>query len=936
MIKKIFVILLFCTPFLRSAAQDPDGDYNPYVNSGAITPAPLATAEEGGTGRFSFIFGNSGDDALVLGEGEALSLSIRLRNGVPVTDNPLGSIGGTARNWFSWSFSNDTYTGTQVAPIGSDASGTITIDYRVTANSNPGNPENGFRATVTPAQYQRRNNVGRDDSIDVFTYTQCTQAPAPTIGAITQPDCETPQGSVILNNLPSGSWTLTRYPGEVTTTGTGTSANITGLAPGTYSFSVTQEAGCESERSENVVLNSVSIPPAPNVRVDCLFGSGFASVTVTSPTGNDYEYRLDNGNYTTARTFLGIGNGTHTISVRNAVGCVTVGSPFTVNCGCFNRPVINIPDRTGSTCASEPITESGNTFGGSATQVTITEDGAGSVSPASVSDSPFSFTYTPAPGDAGRTVTITFTTNNPVGGECVPAVATYELEVSAVPPAPQPGTVTHPSCTTSTGSVVLGGLPSQGSWTIRRNPGNQTVNGSGTSATISGLQPGTYTFTVTQSGCSSVQSSEVRINERPFIPSAPDIGRITQTTCTSGTGSIELTGLPAQGQWTVIRNPGNNSLTGSGTSTTIQGLPAGTYTFTVTASTGCTSPPSDPANIRPQPVTPTPPVPGAITVPTCPNPTGRVVLSGLPPDGEWTVNSIPAGVSRSGRGTSTTVTGLLPGNYTFTVTSSAGCTSAASSGVVIPQVPNAPTVRITNPEPVCAPATIDLTAPAITAGSTPGLTYTYWRNPTTPVSNPQRVGNGIYFIRGTDANQCSDFQPVAAIVNVLTRAEAGPDQDLNYEFAASLDANDPQPGESGSWSVAAGSGIFEDQDSSVTNISRLSVGENLLVWTLTNGACPETSDTLVIRVKDLTIPSLITPNDDGRNDYFILEGIEIFTDNDLRIFDRRGVIVYKTSNYMNDWNGLDYNGKPLPPDTYFFVLTTGDGRSRSGYVVIRK
>jgi hypothetical protein len=40
------------------------------------------------------------------------------------------------------------------------------------------------------------------------------------------------------------------------------------------------------------------------------------------------------------------------------------------------------------------VTISGNTFGGSATMVTITENGAGSVSPVSTKISPFAFTYT--------------------------------------------------------------------------------------------------------------------------------------------------------------------------------------------------------------------------------------------------------------------------------------------------------------------------------------------------------------------------------------------------------------------------------------------------------------------------------------------------------------------------------------------------------------
>jgi hypothetical protein len=47
---------------------------------------------------------------------------------------------------------------------------------------------------------------------------------------------------------------------------------------------------------------------------------------------------------------------------------------------------------------------------------------------------------------------------------------------------------------TATGSVVLNSLPATGDWIVIRNPGGQTTSGSGTSTTISGLAPGTYTL----------------------------------------------------------------------------------------------------------------------------------------------------------------------------------------------------------------------------------------------------------------------------------------------------------------------------------------------------------------------------------------------------------------------------------------------------------
>ncbi|SHH84217.1 DUF7507 domain-containing protein, partial [Flavobacterium johnsoniae] len=70
----------------------------------------------------------------------------------------------------------------------------------------------------------------------------------------------------------------------------------------------------------------------------------------------------------------------------------------------------------------------------------------------------------------------------------------------------------------------------------------------------------------------------------------PVIGTITNTGC-AALGTIELTNLPS-GNWTIERSPGLITTTGSGTTTTITGLTAGTYTFRVTNSTGCKSPAS--------------------------------------------------------------------------------------------------------------------------------------------------------------------------------------------------------------------------------------------------------------------------------------------------------------------------------------------------------
>ena len=213
-------------------------------------------------------------------------------------------------------------------------------------------------------------------------------------------------------------------------------------------------------------------------------------------------------------------------------------------------------------------------------------------------------------------------------------------------------------------------------------PGGSTTTGTGSSKTISGLATGTYTYIVTNAeGNTSAASANVVINTQPATPTAPTAGTITQPTCSLATGSVVLNGLPSTGSWTLIRTPGGTTTNGTGISSTITGLSAGTYTYTVTNSAGCISASSVNIIINAQPSTPSAPIIGLIH-PTCPVPSGSVVLSGLPTT-SWTLTVTPGGTSIPGTGISSTITGLSTGTYTFTVTNATGCVSASSADVVI-------------------------------------------------------------------------------------------------------------------------------------------------------------------------------------------------------------------------------------------------------------
>ena len=85
---------------------------------------------------------------------------------------------------------------------------------------------------------------------------------------------------------------------------------------------------------------------------------------------------------------------------------------------------------------------------------------------------------------------------------------------------------------------------------------------------------------------------------------------------------------------------------------------------------------------------------------------------------------------------------------------------------------------------------------------------------------------------------------------------------------------------------------------------------------------------------DCFAPNIITPNEDGRNDYLRIPCVESQEQSQLKVFNRWGDLVHETDNYRNDWAGT-YKGSPLPNGTYFYLLQMeGMKRPMQGYFSI--
>lgn len=84
-----------------------------------------------------------------------------------------------------------------------------------------------------------------------------------------------------------------------------------------------------------------------------------------------------------------------------------------------------------------------------------------------------------------------------------------------------------------------------------------------------------------------------------------------------------------------------------------------------------------------------------------------------------------------------------------------------------------------------------------------------------------------------------------------------------------------------------------------------------------------------------SIPNVFTPNNDGINDTWKIDGLEIYPNSEITVFDSFGVKVLNTkTNGSFEWNGT-FDQRKLPTGTYWYVLKISDGRLFQGYLLIK-
>lgn len=699
--------------------------------------------------------------------------------------------------------------------------------------------------------------------------------------------------------------------------GSGTTFTTSTLTNGQIvSVVVTNASGCSATAS---ITNTVNPTPVATLTSSAAGNSSCtgASVTFTASGGNDYDFRIggqsvQHSSVSTYTTSTLVNGDVVSVIVTNSSLCSATSPSITNAVHPLPVPVITSSDADNTFCAG--------------TSVTFTASGGAAYN--------FRVAGNSVQNGSSPTFTTSAITNNQVVDVIVISAfgcsATSAGITNTVIPQPVANAGAGGNACNLTFNLRATASTGTGTWSKATGPGTVSFspNDHTANSTVTVSDFGTYTFTWTETNGQCTNSSTVTVNfyVQPVANAGTggnNCGLILHLNGTMNTGT---------GTWAKVAGPGNvtfspNANTPNATATVTA---YGTYTFSWTVVNGSCSNSSNVNIVFMQQL----PAVGGTGGNKCDK---NFVFNATTPvsgTGTWTKFSGPGSAvfTPDNHLPTATVTVDQSGTYDFAWTVDNGVCS--SNDIVRVVFHDPPLLNAGKDTATCTGNKIQLQATG--SGSvlwTPAVLLNS-ASIINPIASPSVTTT--FSVTLTDQFGCKNTDAVIVEVRQKVVANAGPDQSLGFSVSTNLNAHLAYSYERGIWSLVSGAGDVLEGTNPTTRVNNLGKGINKFLWTVSNGVCPISSDTTNIIVNDFVIPTLISPNMDGKNDYFIIRGLSALTKAELVIFDRRGLEVYKNLNYDNSWNGVDYNKKPLPDDTYFYVLKISNGVSKSGFIVIRR
>jgi hypothetical protein len=621
-----------------------------------------------------------------------------------------------------------------------------------------------------------------------------------------------------------------------------TTSTATTLMAGTYTVTVTDSHGCTTTTSA-----SITQPAAPlsagisaQTNVSCFGGNdGAATVTATGGTPG-YNYMWSTSPAQTTSTATSLLAGLYVVTVTDTHGCTTIAIATITQP--FAALTAGISGKTNVSC-----------FGGNDGAATVTVSGG---------TNPYGYLWSTVPPQTSPTATSlsagTYTVTVTDNHNCTTTTSVNIIQ--PLTPLGLTASVSAVNCNGgSTGSIcitVTGGTPNYVYIWSNGVSANGAVN---FTHCITGLSSGSYTVTVTDAhNCSLVRSWTVT-QPAQLIATASS----TPITCgqTDGTATVSATG-------------GNGGYTykwsNNGTTQTIVGLSAGTYTATVTDSKGCTSASSTSIS---QP-TPPPILQGPDQFICNQSETFLVGSNPAPGVGNWTEYTGPNTALIFPPNSQTAIaTGLIPGIYQFIYSVTLG--TCTSRDTIMVTNYHFPTPSYAGPDQFLCKMTV-VNDSTNMAANTPlfgtgmwsqisGPTSAVFVQPTNPNTKVKNLAVGMYVFQWAISNGICD--PSVSTVNVTVHdvpmAYAGKDSTIcgNMMYTV-LDAT--ASNYTGLQWLTTGTGYFNNSTllhpTYVPSAADILAGQVKLILVAKGyQPCPDAKDTLVLT---LTAPPVANAGPD--------------------------------------------------------------------------
>ncbi|MCF8275354.1 MAG: gliding motility-associated C-terminal domain-containing protein [Flavobacteriales bacterium] len=639
---------------------------------------------------------------------------------------------------------------------------------------------------------------------------------------------------------------------------------IFGLCAGTYQVVVTDANGC-SDSTSVTIIEPAELDAQVSVQNPTCGGVCDGEATVTPIGGTGPFTVLWLPGLESTNTITGLCAGSYTVIVVDASGC---SDTTTIN---LTEPPVLTADITSTTqvlCASGCIGEA-----------TVTAAGG---------TPPFTYAWNTSPVQTTSTATglcvgiwaVTVTDDIGCSANAVAVISDSAALTATIPISTQ---VTCNGACDGTATVFAnGGVgPYSYSWD---DPNFQSTQ------TITGLCPGVYTVTVTdsQSPACTTQATVIIVEPLTLTLTATATDVSCGTDCDGVGTAIPLGGTPPYVvTW--------NDPSGLGTN-----LCVGTYTATVTDANGCTALASATVNGLPAIVS------NATSVASsCSNiadgSINLTVVGGVP---GYSFDWSPGGANTED------LNNVIFGAYTVVITDATGCSITATYSVG----------TLVNINADAGPDdTVCVATPIVLNGFGGG---TYLWSPSTTLSDPTisdptaTPSDTTTYYLTVSIGACTDVDSVTIYTYGIPPVDGGNDVQIPTGGSIGLNANGVVTGWTYSWEPAD---FLDNPD--ITNPTASPDETTMFYVTVVDAnGCSSTDSVLVEVLPGIVFPDGISPNGDGINDTWIIDNIELFQDAIVEVYNRWGQQLFQSApGYPIPWDGR-FKGKDLPVGTYYYVI----------------